>query len=1659
MGRWRRLARFQGDTGNVEGEIEALTKLLNAAGEDPVVRAQLAKLLSVNGRGAEAAAHLRALAQADPANPEGWRRLARFCQEAGDAEGEIAALQDRLDACGLDDAAEARLVRLLSESGRGGEAAAQLRRLAQANPQDAEGWRRLARLHQLSEDVEGEIAALKDRLAACGPDAGASARLAKLLVDNGRGAEAGAHLQALAEADPANPENWRQLIRLQQQLGSVDGEIEAHKGRLKTCGFDAGSNSRLLKLLTENGRKAEATAHLRALAEAEPGNAEGWSRLARLHADLGEVEGEIAALQDMLGARGPDASVSARLIRLLTGAGRGAEATAHLRTLAKADPADTEGWRRLARFCQEAGDAEGEIAALQDRLDACGLDDAAEARLVRLLSESGRGGEAAAQLRRLAQANPQDAEGWRRLARLHQLSEDVEGEIAALKDRLAACGPDAGASARLLKLLTENGRKAEAAAHLRALAEAEPGNPEGWRQLVRHHQQAGDVDGEIAALRDGLDACGFDAASSARLVRLLTDAKRTADAVAHLRALAEADPSDPEGWRRLARLHADLADAESEIAALQKVLDAAPGDSAAHTRCARLLSETGRSVEAAVHLRALAEANPRDVDGWRRLERHQSDLNDVAGEVAALQDRLAGCGPDAGASTRLVKLLVDSERGAEAAAHLQALAEADPANPEGWRQLIRLQQQLGSVDGEIEAHQARLSDCGFDAGSSARLLKLLTENGRGAEAAAHLRALAEAEPGDAERWSRLTRLHATLGDPEGEIAALQDMLAARGADPGASARLVRLLTGAGRGAEAAAHLRALAKTDPADPEGWRRLARFCQETRDVEGEISALDGLLATTGADKETLEHLIRILMDSGRKPEAAVRLRALAEADPASPEGWRRLARLHAELEDPDAEIGALRDWLQACGPTPTASARLFRLLMETDRSLEAAALLRGQAEADPGNVDGWRRLARLQSELGDAEGEIAALQNLLKACPSDADSSARLIRLLADNGREAESIAQLRSLAEANPTNVELWRRLVRVHADRNDREGEITAIEDMLRHSGEDLDARYHLAKLLFEAGQSPRAGIHQRILAEASPQDVEGWTRLAKLYEECGDREGEIAALADQVKFTGPDAVACRRLSILLLEAGRGREAVAPVRALAEADPQNGEAWERLVQLHAQLGDVEGERAALEDQLKHAKLDSGATARLVKLTTARGGRDASWEATVAAYEELLVRAKDQTGVRIAYGQALADRKLPEAGDQFRMVLEMDPDNAQARLELARWAQRSGGLDEAAQAFQNVLVATPDDILSILGLADILERQGKIEEAFALYARAAKAAPDNAKVFRFRASFLSRQAVIDTERASELAPDSDSLAKKLRSVQHKHDALTERFTDQRRPQQSRRRPAPWPSQAHQFDDFEALVRRYVLAGIERKVLVTRSSKAVTMGSCFAEHVARRLQLRGIDAFYVQVSEDVNSTFANRCLMDWAAGVRNEYAEQLDDKFGPERRDEIEANLRACDLYIFSLGVAPCFFKDEGGEFVLFRRSGIGAHFRTTTVPENVENLSHIILRLRELNPDVKISADRLASIVGRDAGVRLGGGRRLRVQVGPAAVRRGPPGPGPGRPLLAVVRDRPLAERPPHRHEPARVRRQRRRQSSRVGLAAGPRHSTVPGISRR
>ena len=323
-----------------------------------------------------------------------------------------------------------------------------------------------------------------------------------------------------------------------------------------------------------------------------------------------------------------------------------------------------------------------------------------------------------------------------------------------------------------------------------------------------------------------------------------------------------------------------------------------------------------------------------------------------------------------------------------------------------------------------------------------------------------------------------------------------------------------------------------------------------------------------------------------------------------------------------------------------------------------------------------------------------------------------------------------------------------------------------------------------------------------------------------------------------------------------------------------------------------------------------------------------------------------------------------KRKDDAIGAYKAALEIDPDNVPVMLALSHQLRGRWRVEEAVALLRRAIEIAPDNVDAHTQLAELLALGGRAEEAEAcarravdLDSRSARAVLVLGKVLASRDRF--GEAATAYERAIELNDSYVDARMELLAARRMIDAS----------RSNRTRPAIWPGKVERFDNVEKLVRDFVLADYRpEQPVITKSTRVSAFGSCFAGHVAQRLQDRGVAVFYRRIAEDINNTYANRYLLDWIVeGPVNDHTVELESIYGAEQREKFRRRFGETELFIITLGVAPAFFSRETGAFVLAHGGASETKllpqicdFRTTTVSENLANVRHILARIRLLSP---------------------------------------------------------------------------------------------------
>lgn len=155
-------------------------------------------------------------------------------------------------------------------------------------------------------------------------------------------------------------------------------------------------------------------------------------------------------------------------------------------------------------------------------------------------------------------------------------------------------------------------------------------------------------------------------------------------------------------------------------------------------------------------------------------------------------------------------------------------------------------------------------------------------------------------------------------------------------------------------------------------------------------------------------------------------------------------------------------------------------------------------------------------------------------------------------------------------------------------------------------------------------------------------------------------------------------------------------------------------------------------------------------------------------------------------------------------------------------------------------------------------------------------------------------------------------------------------------------------------------------YLVAGcIPPQPIISKTTRVITFGSCFADHITRHLQSKNFNVATVQLGDQIVNTYAILAQFESAwlnkkpdIATWHEYDVPLNRKL-----------LNEADVFIMTLGLSEVWYDDPTGEVfwspVTQARFDITRHkFRTVTHSENFNNLNEMVKLIRIHRPNATI-----------------------------------------------------------------------------------------------
>ncbi|WDI32102.1 tetratricopeptide repeat protein [Hyphococcus flavus] len=235
------------------------------------------------------------------------------------------------------------------------------------------------------------------------------------------------------------------------------------------------------------------------------------------------------------------------------------------------------------------------------------------------------------------------------------------------------------------------------------------------------------------------------------------------------------------------------------------------------------------------------------------------------------------------------------------------------------------------------------------------------------------------------------------------------------------------------------------------------------------------------------------------------------------------------------------------------------------------------------------------------------------------------------------------------------------------------------------------------------------------IVRLDPSQIESHVKLGKLYLVGSDETAALESAENALEINADDPDARALKAAVLLKIGDNAGAVEIARGVVASDPANPEAVTVLATDKFQNGDRNG---ALEEINKALEVDPQiAVLQLLRIQILQTlGRN---DETLEAYAGLIELFPEEPAYRRVYAGELVKRNEMElAREQFRAIVDLEPENLNAKLNVVRLANRVQGTAAAEAQLQEFIDANPDNDDLKFAMVDFLIEEDEPGRARAL-----------------------------------------------------------------------------------------------------------------------------------------------------------------------------------------------------------------------------------------------------------------------------------------------------------------------------------------------------
>jgi len=448
----------------------------------------------------------------------------------------------------------------------------------------------------------------------------------------------------------------------------------------------------------------------------------------------------------------------------------------------------------------------------------------------------------------------------------------------------------------------------------------------------------------------------------------------------------------------------------------------------------------------------------------------------------------------------------------------------------------------------------------------------------------------------------------------------------------------------------------------------------------------------------EEVILNLARVYAENNNLDQTAKILESVPEAD-RTPRMEFTLGATYDQMKRPKDAIAAYKRANDLQSGDPQTLNALAQALLNDNQLDEALKQYKDLAAADPETADPLVNISEILRRQGKYEDALVAIRKARKITPDDLKAGYDEGLLLDVLGRYDESARVYEKMLEL-PTLF---------HAN-----GAYTADEKTNRSIFlERLAAVYH------EQGKTDQSvAIYQKMIDLGGDAAIRGYQGQVDVYRESKQYDKSVEAAHAAVAANPKNRDLKLALADVLVDAGKGDDAVAAAKSTLNNTPDDRGVWLEITQINIRL------RRWKDAEDSIAKADTMATKKEERINVLflRGelaDKQKHLEQAEGYFKQVLDLDPNNSLTLNYLGYMLADKgiRLPEAVKYIRKAVEIDPTNG-AYLDSLGWAYFKLGEYELAESnLRQAVDRSQTDPTVHDHLGDLYEKTGRIRLAAA------------------------------------------------------------------------------------------------------------------------------------------------------------------------------------------------------------------------------------------------------------------------------------------------------------------------------------------------------